>query len=312
MANFLRSIGSVVRGFGQSLDSFGVSIQGKNAYVERVPIHARLLAIGKAPTLCPHTFVAPNASLIGAVSVGEHASVFYNAIVHARGKGEVKIGEMSSIGDHATVQANDGQVSLGFAVIVGSSASLENCEVQDGAYVGHGAILESGVVVGKNAIIAAGSVVPEGTRIPEGQLWAGAPAQFVRSVEAHESHQLNAAAGGMFWLSQLHSVEASKPLSQVEADQAAYEEEWSRDVDHGSMIHDYEEPQMLPQLANYTYPLQLRTYFEVNAAVPEQPERVITIEKDDDPRKVMEDVLAKQGVRGEFFGKEKKSYWYVN
>jgi len=156
----------------------------------------------------PDVFVAPNATVIGGVSLGSRASVMYGAVV--RGDlNAVSVGAYSCIGDRAVVSTTksveghvSAGVSIGHHVLVGPGALLQSCTVEDGAVIGAGAIIMEGALVEKGAHVAEGAVVHPGRRIPADQVWAGNPAVYVRdatkselaAVEGHAEEAADVAA----------------------------------------------------------------------------------------------------------------------
>jgi len=302
-----------VRGMGQALDATGVRIQGKNAYRERLAVHARVLAFpNQKPNTDEFDFIAPNASVIGNVTMARLSSVFYNAILRSDGVHNISVGEMSVIGDHAVVTATKNPTKIGNTVHIGAGSSLDSCTIENGVHISAGCVIGDGVVIEEGAVIGSGSVVPSGTRIPARQLWAGFPAAYVRDISSVESEQFLTAAGGYYWLSTIHAMNSEKSPKEVEEDRAAYEDEWERNEDYGSSILNYVEPEKMPRLDNYIYPLQLRTYFELDKVVEPRPDQVVWLNEDDDVKQIMEDTLVSQGVRTVDQIKEpKKSYWYV-
>lgn len=142
---------------------------------------------GISPRIDPSAFVAPGVVVIGDVSLGPWANVWYGVIL----RGDVnciRVGEKSNIQDQCVVHVtHDGPgVSIGGEVVVGHRAVLHDCTVQDRALIGIGAIVLDRAVVGAGAVIAAGSVVPPGAVIPPGVLAMGAPAKPRRELSAGE------------------------------------------------------------------------------------------------------------------------------
>lgn len=137
----------------------------------------------KAPTVHPTAFLAPGAYVVGAVEVGEGASVWFGAVV--RGDLErVVIGPGSNVQDGAVLHADPGfPCLLGAHVTVGHRAVVHGAVVEEGALVGMGAVVLNGARIGKNAVVGAGAVVPAGMEVPEGMLALGVPARVVRPAE---------------------------------------------------------------------------------------------------------------------------------
>jgi carbonic anhydrase/acetyltransferase-like protein (isoleucine patch superfamily) len=131
----------------------------------------------------PTAFFATGAIVLGDVSVGEDASVWYNAVI--RGDVErIAIGAGANIQDLAMIHADPGFPCLvGARVSVGHRAILHGCVVEEDCLIGMGAILLNGVRVGRGAVIGAGAVLLEGTEVPPGRLVVGVPGRAVREVD---------------------------------------------------------------------------------------------------------------------------------
>src|SRR5438309_505385 len=132
---------------------------------------------GVAPTIGHDVFLAPTAVLIGDVRVADRANVWFGAVL--RGDiSHIEIGEESSIQDNAVIHCADQLPTLiGRGVIVGHSALLEGCVLEDSCVIGMGAIVLREVRVGAGAMVAAGAVVPERAQVRAGVLAAGVPAR---------------------------------------------------------------------------------------------------------------------------------------
>jgi carbonic anhydrase/acetyltransferase-like protein (isoleucine patch superfamily) len=154
----------------------------------------------KHPVVANDAFVAPNASVVGNVTLGRRASVWYGAVV--RGDlNAVYIGRNTSVGDRAVISTAksveghvDASVVIGSHVQIGAGALLQSCIVEDGAVVGAGAVVMEGALVEKNARVAEGAVVHPGRRIPSGQVWGGNPAVYQRDVTKTELAEVEAHA----------------------------------------------------------------------------------------------------------------------
>lgn len=131
---------------------------------------------GKKPQVAENVFLAPNATLIGDVTVEEGASIWFGA--QLRGDfGKIVIGACSSIQDNAVIHVLPGGATIVEEhVTVAHGAVLHNCTLKKGSVVGMNAVVMDNAVVGEQAIIAAGSVVADGAQIPARHLAAGAPA----------------------------------------------------------------------------------------------------------------------------------------
>jgi carbonic anhydrase/acetyltransferase-like protein (isoleucine patch superfamily) len=144
---------------------------------------ASVLAVaGRTPDLHPSSFVAAGARLIGAVTLAEGASVWYNAVL--RGDSDsITIGAGSNLQDNVSVHVDRGHpVVLGENVSVGHNAVVHGCTIGDGTLIGMGSVVLSGAVIGRGCLIAGGAVVLEGAQIPDGSLVAGVPAKVRRTL----------------------------------------------------------------------------------------------------------------------------------
>ena len=150
--------------------------------------------LDKSPALGKGAFVAPDAALIGDVTLGEDASVFFQCVLRAD-INAIRIGARSNIQDHTTVHlASDVPTIVGEDVSVGHRCILHACTVGDRVLVGMGSILMDNVVIGEDSIIGAGSLIPKGKSFPPGSLIVGAPARLVRALSEEEKAGIAALA----------------------------------------------------------------------------------------------------------------------
>ncbi|GAA1913079.1 gamma carbonic anhydrase family protein [Microbacterium aoyamense] len=158
---------------------------------------ASILSVsGLSPVLHASSFVADGARVIGAVTLGEQASVWYNAVLRADGD-TITIGARSNLQDNVSVHVDRGSpVLLGTDVSVGHNAVVHGCTIGDGALIGMGAVVLNRAVIGAGCLVAAGAVVLEDTVVPPGSLVAGVPAKVRRELTPEEKDGLvrNAAA----------------------------------------------------------------------------------------------------------------------
>jgi gamma-carbonic anhydrase len=138
------------------------------------------------PVLGKDVYLARTAVVLGDVSLGDRASVWYNAVV--RGDiNRIVIGDRSNIQDNAVLHlADEFPCLVGRLVTVGHSAIVHACTVGDEVLIGMGATILDGAVIGAQSIIGANALVTQGTRIPEGSLVLGAPARVARTLSATE------------------------------------------------------------------------------------------------------------------------------
>lgn len=132
---------------------------------------------GKKPKVSEKAFVAPNATLIGDVTVEEGASIWFGAQLRAD-FGKIIVKARSSIQDNVVIHTlPGGQTIVEEGVTVAHGAVLHNCTLKKGCIIGMNAVILDNAVVGEQAMIAAGSVVTEGTEIPDRHLAVGTPAK---------------------------------------------------------------------------------------------------------------------------------------
>ena len=159
-----------------------------------------------SPVIHPSAWIAPNATIVGQVSVGCASSVWYAAVVRADFDC-VDIGDSTNIQDGAVVHADPGfPVTIGQRVTVGHRAVLHGCTVEDDAVVGMGSVVMNGAIVGAGAVIAAGTVVLERTRVPPNTLAVGVPARFVREVTESERAGMRENASSYCQLAARHAA----------------------------------------------------------------------------------------------------------
>ena len=138
---------------------------------------------GKQPTFGEGCFFAENATLTGDVQLGDHCTIWYNAVV--RGDvNSIRIGNNTNIQDgvviHATYQTHP--TTIGNNVSIGHNAIVHGCTIEDNVLIGMGSIVMDGCVVESDSIIAAGAVVPPNTHIERGSLYAGIPAKKLKDT----------------------------------------------------------------------------------------------------------------------------------
>lgn len=155
------------------------------------------------PKLGKNAWVAPNATLIGDVELGEDVSLWFGAVV----RGDVhsiRIGDRSNIQDNSVVHVThhkgeartdtDGQPTIiGHDVTVGHNVILHGCTIGNFCLIGMGAIIIDGADIGDECIIGAGAMVTKGKAIPPRSLVIGSPAKVVRELREEEIAELHAA-----------------------------------------------------------------------------------------------------------------------
>ena len=126
-------------------------------------------------------YVAPDAVVIGRVTIGPEASVWPGAVLRGD-HGTISVGARTSVQDGTIVHCTaDYPTVIGADCVIGHNAHLEGCVVEDGCLIGSGSVTLNRVVVGAGSIVAAAALVPEGFVVPPRSLVAGVPATIKRS-----------------------------------------------------------------------------------------------------------------------------------
>lgn len=142
---------------------------------------------GKDPTISPTAWIAPSADVLGDVTLGDHASVWFGAVV----RGDVNhiiIGDHTNVQDGTVIHVTQGghPTLIGKRVTIGHKALLHACTVGDDCLIGMGAVLLDGVEIGPGSVVAAGALVTPGKKFPPGSMILGSPAKAVRPVKPEE------------------------------------------------------------------------------------------------------------------------------
>jgi carbonic anhydrase/acetyltransferase-like protein (isoleucine patch superfamily) len=140
---------------------------------------------GKVPSVHPTAFLAPTAVLVGNVTVGPEASVWFGAVVRGdHAEHGIVVGARTSIQDNCVVHVGTwGPTLVGEDVTVGHGAKFESCTIGDRTVVGMNAVILQNAIVGEECVLAANTVVLEGARIPPRSVVAGVPGKVKKSVD---------------------------------------------------------------------------------------------------------------------------------
>lgn len=175
-----------------------------------------LSVLGKHPQFGNNCFIAPNATIVGDVVMGEDCSVWFNAVI----RGDVnyiKIGNKVNVQDgaviHCTYQKNP--TIIGNNVSIGHNALVHGCTILDDVLIGMGSIIMDRCIIHSNSIIAAGAVVLEGTVVEAGTVYAGVPARKVKDISEELIHgEINRIANNYIkyasWFSEHNEVKSEK------------------------------------------------------------------------------------------------------
>ncbi len=143
--------------------------------------------LGRFPRLGDGVYVSATAAVIGDVTLGDGASVWFGASL----RGDVhwiEVGAGSNVQDNATVHVSRGThpCRIGCHVTIGHNAVVHGCTIEDSVLIGMGAVVLDGAVVGAGSLVGAGALVTGGTVIPPASLVVGAPARVARPLTADE------------------------------------------------------------------------------------------------------------------------------
>ena len=160
--------------------------------------------LDQEPKIHESAYVASGAVVTGAVSLGEHSSIWHNAVLRAD-INSIDIGQGSNIQDGTIVHlADDLGVTVGRYVTIGHAAMIHACTIHDECLIGMQATILDGAVIGEQSIIGAGALVTKGTIVPPGSLVLGAPAKVVRQLNEEERKDIRTWADKYVAVSQGH------------------------------------------------------------------------------------------------------------
>ena len=140
----------------------------------------------KKPQSSSENWVAPNATIIGDVTLEKNSSIWFNAVL--RGDLEnIHIGEGSNIQDGSVLHTDPGYpLKVGKNVTVGHLVMLHGCTIADNSLIGIGAVILNNAKIGKNCIIGAKTLIAENKEIPDDSLVVGSPGRIIRKVTEDE------------------------------------------------------------------------------------------------------------------------------
>ena len=138
------------------------------------------------PRIAPSAWVADSAQVMGRVTLGEGASVWYGAVI--RGDNDtITLGARCNVQDGCVLHTDDGYpLTLADDVTVGHLVMLHGCSVGEGSLVGIGAVVLNGAKIGRNCLVGAGALVTEGKVFADNSLILGSPAKVVRVLTAEQ------------------------------------------------------------------------------------------------------------------------------
>ena len=137
----------------------------------------------KFPQMGNNCFIAPNATIVGDVIMGDDCSAWFNTVI----RGDVnfiKMGNKVNVQDGASIHCTYQKcgTTIGNNVSIGHHAIVHGCTIHDNVLIGMGAIVMDNAVINSDTIIAAGAVVLENTICEPGSIYAGVPAKKVKAI----------------------------------------------------------------------------------------------------------------------------------
>lgn len=168
----------------------------------------------------PTAFIAPTAVVLGDVTIGAEASVWFGAVV--RGDTEaIRIGRQTNVQDGCILHADEGfPCTVGDRVTLGHGAIVHGATVEDDCLIGMRAVVMNGARIGKGSIVAVGSLVTEGTVVPAGSVVMGQPAKVKREVSERDRERIRHAAE--------HYVAAGHAYRKTVEEESGGRGEWAK------------------------------------------------------------------------------------
>ncbi|GHA04627.1 gamma carbonic anhydrase family protein [Arenicella chitinivorans] len=150
------------------------------------------------PEIADTCFVAPSASLIGAVKMAANASVWFNCVLRADNE-PIVIGENSNVQDGSVLHVDPGYpIEIAANVTIGHKVMLHGCVIGEGTLIGMNAVVLNGARIGRNCLIGANALVTENMEIPDGSMVLGSPAKVVKTLD--EKLQVRLAEGAKHYV----------------------------------------------------------------------------------------------------------------
>lgn len=150
------------------------------------------ILLNQVPQIDPTAFIAAGVQLMGGLTIGKDASIWYNSVLRAD-IATITIGERTNIQDGSIVHVDHNLPTvIGNDVTIGHNANIHACTIEDGCLIGIGAIILSGAVIKKGSVIAAGCVIRENQVVEPNSLMTGIPAVLKKALSP-ESYDKNVA-----------------------------------------------------------------------------------------------------------------------
>ena len=146
------------------------------------------------PKIDPSAFIAPNASVVGDVTIGEGSSVWFGTVLRGDIQ-RIEVGKFTNIQDNATIHVmGDHPTIIGDYVTVGHNAIVHCGKIGNNCLIGMGSIILGYTEIGDNCVIGAGTMITQHKKIPANSLVYGSPARIIRSLRDDEIEALRESA----------------------------------------------------------------------------------------------------------------------
>ena len=141
----------------------------------------------RVPVIPASCYIAPEATIIGAVILGERVSVMSGAVL--RGDNEpIVIGERTNIQENAVLHVDPGfPMRIGNDCTIGHSVVLHGCTIGDGCLIGMGATIMNGAKIGAGSVVGANALITENKEFPARSMIVGAPAKAIKTLPVESS-----------------------------------------------------------------------------------------------------------------------------
>jgi len=210
--------GDLVVKYGKYAEYFVEEEDSNTKYVDKYDMSKKVIDFEQGlharfrPKIASEAWIAPNAVVSGNAEIWNRANLWYGVVVRADHR-LIRIGYETNIQDQTIVQesnevidsTHDGSTIVGHHVTVGHNCILTACTIEDRCIVGSNSKLMPGSYMEEYSQLGAGSVLEAGQRVPSGELWAGAPAKFIRKLSDRERVEISTSSASYYDLSQLHS-----------------------------------------------------------------------------------------------------------
>ncbi|WP_331375462.1 gamma carbonic anhydrase family protein [Sinorhizobium chiapasense] len=150
--------------------------------------HQSVYNLGSSkPKIAVDAWIAPSATIVGAVTIGQQSSVWFNCVLRGDDN-TIQIGARTNIQDGSVIHIDPGEfdVIIGNDVTVGHSCLIHGCHLEDRAFVGMASTVMNGCIIEPDGVLGARSLLTSGKRVKSGELWTGSPAKFVRILSEEE------------------------------------------------------------------------------------------------------------------------------